>query len=205
MKKRTKIIAGFTALIVVVLLLINAYYMGVEVIQDGGFIIGQSDIFKDIFPRREATFISIDGGRYRDFTIPRVISVCLLTKPPYDINFKIQDESQSVTEMVIDSVVVEYEDETEEKIELSWKKDFKFWPTFSSMTNGSGGVDSIYVPADGIKGKLDRVVTKNQSCTIKLNGYFVDANDTKRPFSTSNYFEYEPTSWYVSMYLFGVK
>ena len=195
MKTRTKILIGLSVLVIVVLLAIDVYHMGICIVHSGGFDWAQGYIFSDVFPDYDH-YISITNGQPRGFVIPYVIQVGLLSNPPYDIHFLIKDKTQTITEIVIDSVVVKYKDGTETEAELDWKKDFKSWPI---LTYDEG--ELLEIPANGVEVQLDAIVKKNQSCTIKLNGYFVSNKGEKTHFNTSNYFEYEPSSWDVYTYL----
>jgi hypothetical protein len=157
----------------------------------GGFKFATARPFKD-FVTEDNSYIRIGDGFGPTFGIPLVFLVHFLESPPYDLYLDIDDETRSLTRMVLETVHVDYDDGDNRKFKLDLDKDFV--PSKLSVFQDG---ELIKIPVMRLDEKLPAIVEKNKSCTIKLIGFFVDSAGNKIPFQTEDYFEYKPTYWRI--------
>lgn len=193
MRKRAKWFSAIIILLICVGLIINWFNMGVFFEHSGGFEWSHTyDIFNDIFPELHSAYIQI-GDDYRFFGIKRVFWFLLLNKPPHAILIHIDDKTETMRWIVVKTITVDYGNNEIVSTELDRSEGFKV----SQISEWIGDGKSKDFDVMTLDMRIPFGVEKNRSCTIKMNGYFIDSDKNKIPFETSNFFEYEPTYWRV--------
>ena len=194
MKKRTKWLIMIIALLVIGVSITYLYsYRGICFEHTGGFQWAEdSTIFNDIFPERHSASISMVDVN-RGFGIRRIFWFFLLAEPPHGILINIDDESKTMRWIVVKTVTVDYGNGNIYSRNVDFEEGFKVSRTTKLDEDG----EDKDVPVMSLSAKIHAVVDKNKSCTIKMNGYFVDSDDNKIPFETNNFFEYEAPYWRV--------
>jgi hypothetical protein len=185
-KKRPK---NVIAVIIIIGFLINALNWGMCFEHMGGFQFSITYTFKDFVTENDA-YIRIGDGHYPSFDIPFVFWVYPLERPPYDFYISINDRTNSLAKMVLETVHVDYGDGDNRKFELHLDKEF-----VSSEYGVTQNAKTIYTPSMRLDEKLPAIVEESKSCTIKLIGFFIDSTGNKMPFETEDYFEYKRTYW----------
>ena len=191
-RKKILIVAGILLLIVGSVIL-WWYTWGLCIEHAGGFTRGTKDIFEDldVFREDHDAYITIAGKENR-FGIPFVIMVMTLDSPPYHIKLQLEDKTQTLRKMIIETVEVEYDDGEKMQNRVNVTKGF----TAENASRWVNGKLKTY-PVMWLDCKLSSVVEKNKSCTVKMEGFFINAAEEKIPFNTSTYFDYEPAYWRV--------
>ena len=175
--------------IFIVGLVINTLNWGTCFEHMGGFQFTVTYTFKD-FVTEDDAYIRIDDGHGPSFDIPFVFWVFCLERPPYDLYICINDKTNSLEKMVLETVLIDYGDGDNRKFELYLDKEF-----VPSKHGVSRDAKIIYTPSMWLDEMLPAIVEESKSCTIRLKGFFVDSDGNKLPFETEDYFEYKPTYW----------
>lgn len=191
--KKILIVAGILLLIVGSAIL-YWYTWGICIEHAGGFTRGSEKIFEDIdmFQENFDSYIGIEGKENR-FGIPFVIMVMTLDSPPYHIKLQLEDKTKTLRKMIIETVEVEYDDGEKMQKRVNVTKGFTAEETITWDKNQK----VKRIPVMWLDCKLSSVVEKNKSCTVKMEGFFINAAEEKIPFNTSTYFDYEPAYWRV--------
>lgn len=191
--KKILIVAGILLLIVGSAIL-WWYTGGICIEHYGGFNRAHEKIFEDIdmFQENFDSYIGIEG-KENTFGIPFVIMVMPLDSPPYHIKLQLRDKTQTLRKMIIETVEVEYDDgeKTQERVNVI--EEF----TAEEISMWDNNQKAKKIPVMWLDCKLCSVVEKNKSCTVKMEGFFINAAEEKIPFNTSTYFDYEPVYWWV--------
>jgi hypothetical protein len=193
MKIYVRKIILLTILLLILGTIVNFLFVwGICFDQMGGFkSAGSPDYLEDQFPGNEDSGIGIkDGGRF--LGIPWILMFYPLDNPPYDINIHLYDVNLRMKKMAIETILIRFDDGEEVQNNIACIKEF----SVSTNSTWVGSQLTTY-PVTRMDTSLSSVVTKSKSCTIKISGYLIDADDNKIPFETNNYFDYEPPYWRV--------
>lgn len=192
MKRRKIILIATIVFFLILLLIVNPLvFWGFCFDQDGGFESTSQSFLEQLFSGREDSYIRIEDGT-RSIGLPFFLIFCPLNAPSYHIDIFIEDEHHSMHKIAIETITIDYDDGEHSQKRVNYLKDFH--ASYYSRKQNEG---KLSIPNMTLDAKLYFAVSKSKSCTVKLNGYFIDSDEKKIPFESTNYFEYEPTSWRV--------
>jgi hypothetical protein len=175
-------------------LIINAMFtMGIVFDCHGGFESSSTNIFEDIFIECQRATIRLGENPNNPIAfIPFVFWLYGIEAPPYTILLEITDDSQSLVEIFIESILIEYVDGERKYCKVDWKGVFD--KTISYNFEDS---KLIEISVTHLKEKLPVTVDRRNSCTINFVGYFVNNKGTKIQFDTIESFKYENIIWRI--------
>ena len=189
---KKRIIIWVIVVLFLVALVIDVLCMGIFVEHMGGFDFRSVTILEDVLKEDQhvSFYIKDDIG----IGIPFVLWFTLLRSPPYSMSLTIYDSTNSLDEIVLESANIHYEDGEKRNIELNWHKKLDSARVLSEITSEG----EVYEPYRRlIDEKTPAFIERCKSCTVILEGYFIDAEGKRLVFKTNNHFEYEPPYWKI--------
>ena len=189
-KKLMLIIAG----ILFVTLILNAIFTwGITFEQNGGFQWSGTYIFENIIKGEQSSTIRLGENTNNPIIgIPFIFWVYGIESPPYVILLDINDETESLEMIFIESVSIEYVDGQKINHNINWGRKFK-----SSSILRSADAKLNHTPVMQLIDKLPITVDRRQSCNIRFVGYFLNKEGGNISFDTTEYFEYEVSKWRI--------
>ena len=189
------------SIVIIVLVLLVAsivnylYFWGIVIECTGGFKFSTIPVFKDIFTGIHAAQMTLGENPNNPIVgIPFVFYLYGIEPPPYVILLDIDDETESIEKIFIESIAIEYTDGQRIEHALDWDKAF----ASSAVLKSIGGGKNAVFPVMTLDEKLPVAVDRRESCNIRFVGYFVKKGGEKIPFDTTEYFEYEHREWRIT-------
>ena len=167
--KRKKLIVVIVVVLLVVLIVNAVLTWGIMFECDGGFKWSMTSVFEEVFTKEQTGEIRLGENPGNPiFGIPLIFLVYGIEPPPYVICLRIIDKTESLANMFVESITIEYIDGLKMEHDVDWEREF-----YSTSLFSTNGVKSFDIPAMGLRDKLPVTVERRKSCDIKLVGHFV--------------------------------
>ena len=191
-------IIAILAVPLAVLMLNLIFPFGIVFSCHGGFRWSGTYIFEEFIKDSQSTTVVLGDEHPGDpiIYIPLVLCVYGVESPPYTINLKISDETESFEKIFIELVSIEYIDGQKVSHNIDWERTLEDSSVHRYVNDANLNEYKLIVfPAKRLHDKLPVTVDRRQSCNIRFVGYFVNKEGVKISFDTTKHFEYAAYEW----------